>query len=509
MPPETRPGELRGAIVEGILPGVLRAIYVGRKTGILHFTRGRHRGSVCFIGGGIVYADTTVTECHLGEALVRHGRLKQEDLERATVIVKRTRKRLGQVLVDLGVLDRDGLDDALALHVREVLLCVFAWSDGEFVFEEKEAGFFRGYDKALRLSTGEVILDAVWSVADSDVVRYALGDIGRVLVLTTDPLLRFQQIRLTPTDGFILSRVDGMATARVVLAMAPVSPEEAQRSLFGLLCTGMVEYLPAVPKPQQAPTKALRDDVLEASRDLAGRDHFDVLGLTPAATEADVKGAYHRLARRFHPDVVHREPSVADLRERIEDLFERISAAYKVLSEPGERARYEGSLMVARLGPVPAAEPATPAAAGLPEPPDLVAQAQHGEEALGEAEGSFAQGKYWDAIQRLEGLVSTAQGKTKARARVVLAQCYLKNPRWKKMAEDELLAAIQEDASNADAYYVLGTIYKAGALAGRAAAMFRRTLELKPRHTEAQAELQSLPAEPPSGKPGLLKKIFR
>lgn len=501
--PEATP-ETTGRLAEGVLPRLLRHLYVGRKTGLLHFTRGEDRASVCFMNGHIVWGDSTIEECHMGPILLRHGLLAPGALNKVTDLVGGG-KRLGEVLLEFGLIDKKTLDQALALQVRELLLAAFNWPEGSFEFEEHPPERFKGYDQALDISTGELVLDAVWSVRDPDVIRYSLGDIDRVLVLTTDPLLRFQRVTLTPIDGFILSRVDGMLSAREVLAIAPVSPEEAQRSLFGLLCIGMLEYEPAAPvREEPRPAEASREEVLEAYRGLATRDHFQVLGLTQAASEAEVKAAYHRLVRRFHPDIHHRQ-ELAELHSQIAAIFERLGTAAKVLSDPQARAEYKSTLMVARFKPKP--EPAV-AAAPAPQAPDPFVDVKRAEEMLQAAEESHGQGRYWDAIQQAQQIVASATGRVKPKARLLLARCYLKNPEWRKSAEDELKAVLQEDPGSADAYFHLGTLYKGAGLTPRARAMFRKALELKPRHAAAQAELQSLgPEKPP--KAGLLKKLLR
>ena len=79
-------------------------------------------------------------------------------------------------------------------------------------------------------------------------IRYNLGDIDRVLALSSDPLLRFQKIALTPADGYVLSRVDGTPRAREVLELIPLPAVETQRSLFGLLSTGVVEFCRGRPR---------------------------------------------------------------------------------------------------------------------------------------------------------------------------------------------------------------------------------------------------------------------
>jgi molecular chaperone DnaJ len=63
-------------------------------------------------------------------------------------------------------------------------------------------------------------------------------------------------------------------------------------------------------------------------------DFYIVLGVTPAATVADIKRAYRRLARRHHPDI---NPGDHTADER----FRRISEAYETLVDPDRRRRYD------------------------------------------------------------------------------------------------------------------------------------------------------------------------
>ena len=64
---------------------------------------------------------------------------------------------------------------------------------------------------------------------------------------------------------------------------------------------------------------------------------------------------------------------------------------------------------------------------------------------------------------------------------------------------------MREDPANVEAHYELGLLYKAGGLASRAQAMFRRVLELRPDHREAAAELAPAPTP---GASSLLKRLF-
>lgn len=234
---------MKGSLCLGVLPVVLGRLYVERRSGLLHLTRDDERRSARFRKGHIVHADTTVAEDHMGEVLVRNGLLSAADLGRATAQVVREGKRLGQVLQELKILDEHLLEDALALHVREVMRKAFGWESGAYSFEEQPVDV-RGEDLTLKVFTGEVILEAARSVKDPAAVRRALGDLDRRLVISTDPVLRFQQISLSPAENDVLVLLDGTRTARQLVAALSLPPEETERCLLGLLCLGLVEAAP-------------------------------------------------------------------------------------------------------------------------------------------------------------------------------------------------------------------------------------------------------------------------
>ncbi|MEQ8858133.1 MAG: DnaJ C-terminal domain-containing protein [Pseudomonadales bacterium] len=63
------------------------------------------------------------------------------------------------------------------------------------------------------------------------------------------------------------------------------------------------------------------------------RDYYAVLGVDRKASAADIKKAYRKLARKYHPDV-NREADA-------EDKFKEVGEAYEVLSDPEKRAAYD------------------------------------------------------------------------------------------------------------------------------------------------------------------------
>ena len=63
------------------------------------------------------------------------------------------------------------------------------------------------------------------------------------------------------------------------------------------------------------------------------RDYYEVLGVSRSASPEEIKRAYRRLARKYHPDV--------NKEDGAEEAFKEINRAYEVLSEPEIRNRYD------------------------------------------------------------------------------------------------------------------------------------------------------------------------
>jgi len=66
---------------------------------------------------------------------------------------------------------------------------------------------------------------------------------------------------------------------------------------------------------------------------LAKRDYYEILGVSQGASQDEIKKAYRQLARKHHPDVSKEEDA--------EERFKEINEAYKVLSDPEQRQKYD------------------------------------------------------------------------------------------------------------------------------------------------------------------------
>ena len=66
---------------------------------------------------------------------------------------------------------------------------------------------------------------------------------------------------------------------------------------------------------------------------MSKRDYYEVLGISKSASKDEIKKAYRKLAKKYHPDVNKEEDAT--------EKFKEVQEAYEVLSDDQKRAQYD------------------------------------------------------------------------------------------------------------------------------------------------------------------------
>jgi len=131
---------LTGTLKDFGIAEILQLIGQQAKSGVLHLASREDQIHITMADGAVVRAESAGRKASekLGTRLVRAELITQQELEYALDIQKRTLRRLGDILVELGYVSVENLRQMTALQTTETVYKLFHWKSGTYAFEAGE-----------------------------------------------------------------------------------------------------------------------------------------------------------------------------------------------------------------------------------------------------------------------------------------------------------------------------------------------------------------------------------
>lgn len=257
----SRRGTLVGEFTDrAVLIEVLQLVSSAEWTGALEVTSEGVTRGVVFDKGKVTMAQSTLPAERLGEVLYRRGRVSREVLD-AVLAGQDPSRRVGEALVDRGVLRPHDVFAMLRAQAEEIFYAVMELSEGTFVFA-------LGADAAeapvrLSLPARHLLMEGVRRMDEWAYFRARIPD-ARVVPLRAAPL---------PHDADAASRdvwaqIDGARTLGDIARGLGLDEFEATRALYTLLQRGTAQL--RAPQPDRAALATLVEATNAMLRDVHG-----------------------------------------------------------------------------------------------------------------------------------------------------------------------------------------------------------------------------------------------
>jgi hypothetical protein len=264
---------LRGTLKDFALPDIFQLIGMQRKSGVLTLKSERETVTVVFENGMVVMADSTVRRLDdlLGNVLVRHGKLRKQDLDEVLAKQKASMQRLGYILTSDGYIDNDALKAALAEQVQQIVFRVFRWKDGQYDFDTSSTV---DYDRrqVTPVSTDHILMEGIrrvdeWpiiekripslrmvfralvplnkvhksveAVGDGGSLEAAFGALGEEQ--TSQAKRPADSVALSEMEYGVYTLLDGRRSISEVVEMTGSSDFDVSRTIFDLIERNLVE----------------------------------------------------------------------------------------------------------------------------------------------------------------------------------------------------------------------------------------------------------------------------
>jgi curved DNA-binding protein CbpA len=444
----------------------LRDVSLNKKTGRLDFKFGEIQKYLFFQNGNLIFARTNVALEKIGEVMFRLGFISQEVHSKIEQYIE-PRQNIGKVLVGLGIIKDQELEEGLMTQMKEITLSLFSYFEGEIRFQEQE----RFVDQSIqsRIGIPFLIEEGIRGMRFHPELKKALEN--RVPVF----LARVHQHLLTDAEKQLLGHINGKLDGSSLAALSGMSPEEFWKSLYLLYVLGIVDFkeegvktAPEAPaEPPGGPVQVQIWEILSWKDRLANQNYYQFFRVAKDASEEEIKKAYFQLARKCHPDRFGRNLS-SDIKKQIDDVFDLVTKAYRTLTDRAVRTDYDQKL-----------------SAGPQE--DSANQAKKADIKFRQGKTLFNQGRFEEAVILLEQAVRL--GGQKGDYYLLLGMAESRVEAFTKKAEQDFLRAIELEPWNPEGVVALGMLYKNEGLRAKARRQFERALTIDSEHEIALREL--------------------
>ncbi len=229
---------IKGSLKEASLPDVLQLLALGQKTGCLSIADRSNFGYIYFDKGRICYASIVNRRDRLGDILVKHEKITPEHLDAA--IHRQTKehgKKLGEILVGMSVITQADLERYMRVQIEESVFYLFTWTQGTFNFE---AGVRpERQDFLVSINPESLLLEGARRVDEWSLIEKKIPSFDLIFVVDKDRLA-ISEANLTDPQGRILPLLDGSRDVHHVIEDSGLGEFEIGKALYGLITAGFV-----------------------------------------------------------------------------------------------------------------------------------------------------------------------------------------------------------------------------------------------------------------------------
>lgn len=516
--------DTNGSLRINPLAELLTEIRQNRFSGSLRIAHADQKIAFYFDAGENVFAVSNARRHRLFEVLLQSGKMTKDQL---IVIPEFTNDfALQEFLIKDNLFSKIEVDAFFSGQMLEIIRTAVEWREGDWTFSPLVR--IKG-DIRFAVDQRNALAESARNVPVEDAARKLLNPQESFRVKAEMPL----NVNLTPHESFVYSRfenapltlaeiqtVSGLREAetrhvvyilwlggflerenwsaafseRKVAAMsaARLAVKKEETPSKTVLQTPEIPPAAAVAVPESEPPAEVEtlpsekqislDAYLERTEQAA--NFYDLFALAPDAAASEIKQAYFGLAKRFHPDLYHKE-SDTTLVARIQGAFSRLAQAYDTLKTISSRDVYDFK-MRKELAEIKAVQQAQT----THEEIDVQKQIDQAAENFERGFDFLVDGNHDAAMPYLARAAHLA--KNNARYQAYLGKALSMDNKQRHKAENALHTAVKLDGENADYRLMLAEFYVDFNLLKRAEGELNRLLTIFPDHREAKTLLDSL-----------------
>jgi hypothetical protein len=261
---------LRGTLHDFSLGDILQLIGFQRKTGVLSLEGSDDVVTISFLDGKVVSADSAKgrLDNRLGSLLVRAGKVEPMALAAAVDAGKQSGKRLGNVLIERGLISRDDLEEALRTQTLNLIYRLFRWQDGRYYFSQ-DSNVDYDQENFRPVPTENILMESARMIDEWPLIQKRVPSLGMVFRRAegTESLNLVSELAsakppgalvVSPVEALLWKLIDGRKSVTEITESTFLSDFDVAKALDQMVARHLVVEVsrPGEPTPPPAPLLA-------------------------------------------------------------------------------------------------------------------------------------------------------------------------------------------------------------------------------------------------------------
>jgi tetratricopeptide (TPR) repeat protein len=451
------------------VPLIFKKILQDNLSGLLVVKGENFTKKLFFSKQELQFAASDMPQERLGEILYTKGKLTREQFIVLHKMKDYTNDKLGKLLVQQRILDKQGLFTALQDQVKTIAISTFSMASGEWTFTVGKPKIPN--NQKFKINLAGLIIEGSQNILDFSYYKKRFNYRAPITLPIPEPLGQ----SLSPDDirfYIKLSKCNNISSEQIQALMDIPEKSFWQRISYMYLLNiiDFTEFRIDSEHQKDVEFIAYLHDRLQAN----SIDHYELLALKDTASVNEARDKYFSFSKQYEP-VAMEAPPDSHTKEKIDFVLEKAQEAFDILGDEDKKKAYDTGKHQ-RL---------TLESFNIQKE-----KIQKARKLYLNAHSLYEEKKYQEAAHLLEQAISLDSDRSSYFLLLGLSQSQI--PSLRPLAEKNLQKAAEMEPWNADPVFYLGQLYWTENMFKKAEKCFRKALEINMQHTLAAKMIRKI-----------------
>ncbi len=251
-----------GNLSDIALPRIFYHLRAGSMTGLLTIQKESSKKAVSFENGYPRFIMSNIVEECLGRIFVSKGKITEKQCEESLNKMRATKKKQGEILVDMGLLEPHEIDEGLKAQARERIIELFSWIEGDYTFFEQRS--LRKDLISIDIEVPQIVLLGIRRYYTLEMLKSKVDKfMNNVPVLVESKIFMQEEFKFATWESKTLKNIDGISLLKIIIEKRLTREIDVYHLVYALACLEVLKFVDI-----ESAKRILREKISEKSKEI-------------------------------------------------------------------------------------------------------------------------------------------------------------------------------------------------------------------------------------------------